>query len=92
VDRLEDKILTWLSIVAEKTGKNPLVYTSPSIINEIIKPTSTSLATFPLWLGWWRKTEPPAPAPWTTWQIWQMGDVYTKWGSRSGIMIERIVR
>jgi lysozyme len=90
VDGLEARLILWLSIVAEETGKTPIIYTSPSMIRDDIRPKTSTLASYPLWLAYWRKEAPIAPPPWTAWHIWQQGDYYTDVGRRSGVMIERM--
>jgi lysozyme len=62
---LSDWTLTWVQRVESRLGFKPLVYTSPSYIQEHHLANRPELADYGLWLASWGvPTPPPAPAPW----------------------------
>jgi GH25 family lysozyme M1 (1,4-beta-N-acetylmuramidase) len=91
VPYLENMLIAFCAFVHAEVGMLPLIYTSPSIIQEVIKPRTPLLASYPLWLAKWQNVTPPAPAPWPSFLIWQAGDVYTGNGAVSRIYIERMM-
>ena len=62
--------LDWLTTVHKATGVRPIVYTYSAFAQGHLYP-STALAAYPLWLANYRTTPPPAPAPWSSWLLWQ---------------------
>lgn len=71
-------VKTWLSYVKMKTGRTPMVYTSPGFWPSIGNP---DLSAYVLWVAHWGTTCPSMPTGWTTWQFHQDSDN----GSVSGI-------
>ena len=65
---------TWCSIVENKTGKRPWLYTSHRIKNQV---DVAVLGKYPLWLADYRssnKEKPPNFAPWPKLMAWQYTD------------------
>ena len=71
-------VKTWLSYVKTKTGRTPMVYTSPGFWPSIGNP---DLSAYVLWVAHWGTTCPTMPTGWTTWAFHQDSDN----GSVSGI-------
>lgn len=59
----------WLDNVAWATGRRPVVYTSPSFIDETGNPDW--VVRYPLWLAHYETEQPRVPQPWRTWVLWQ---------------------
>jgi lysozyme len=71
-------VKTWLSYVKSKTGRTPMVYTSPGFWPSIGNP---DLSAYVLWVAHWGTTCPSMPSGWSTWAVHQDSDS----GSVSGI-------
>jgi lysozyme len=70
-------IATWLQIVRDGTGTEPIIYTSPGFWDGLNEgPQTTSL-----WDAHWRVSQPHVASSWDDWTFWQ----YTDSGSVSGI-------
>jgi lysozyme len=65
--------LAWIEIVAEETGVQPMVYTSPSFAIEQHLGEHPALAKCDLWVAHWGAKTPRVPRPWTTWRAHQTG-------------------
>jgi GH25 family lysozyme M1 (1,4-beta-N-acetylmuramidase) len=63
-------IQTWVDIVAEGTGKVPMVYTSAGYWNQYFNGQFSQL---PLWVAHWGTECPNLPNSWTEWWFWQPG-------------------
>jgi GH25 family lysozyme M1 (1,4-beta-N-acetylmuramidase) len=64
-------VKTWLSYVKQKTGRTPMVYTSPGFWPSIGNP---DLSAYVLWVAHWGTTCPSMPTGWTDWQFHQDAD------------------
>ena len=64
-------VKTWLSYVKQKTGRTPMVYTSPGFWPSIGSP---DLSAYVLWVAHWGTTCPTMPTGWSTWQFHQDAD------------------
>lgn len=64
--------LQFLKIVEDKTGLIPIIYASPSFINEIGNPED--LKKYPLWVANYGVNAPHIPKPWDQYTFWQMSD------------------
>jgi lysozyme len=73
-------VLTWLTTVRSRLGVAPLVYASPSFINDILA-NAPALKEFALWLANYNVPFPSVPGPWTSWTFWQ----YSEHGRVDGI-------
>ena len=64
---------TFLERLAILTGRNPMIYTSPSYWQEF---GSADLywQKYPLWLAHYTTGEPMIPSPWRAWHFWQFTD------------------
>jgi lysozyme len=69
---------TWLTAVAEATGRTPILYTSHSFWNG--SAPDSSLTKYPLWLADYATT-PTLPHGFATWHFWQ----YSQSGSVAGV-------
>lgn len=66
---------TWLEIVEEKTGKTPIVYTSPGYMMAFNKAKTGFLKKYPLWVAHYiQRSYPTLPYPWDNYLIWQYSD------------------
>ena len=61
------RALTWLSVMEQKTGIKPIVYTAAFMSATI----GTSFSKYPLWVANYEVTCPTMPSGWTAWQFWQ---------------------
>lgn len=73
-------VQTWVNIVKSATGRNPIIYTSPSFW-AALPSTKANLSNCSLWIAHWGVSNPTVPSPWTTWKFWQ----YSATGRVSGI-------
>jgi lysozyme len=62
--------LTFLNQVQDRTGKTPLLYTSPGFWAEFGADNS-AFTEFPLWIANYFVSSPTIPKPWKTWHFWQ---------------------
>lgn len=63
--------LRFLKDVEQRTGRTPLLYTSPGFWGEFGLPANTDFAKFPLWVANYGVYKPSVPKPWTNWTFWQ---------------------
>lgn len=69
---IQTNLLQFLSILEQKTGKKPILYTDNNIGNSEI--TNPAFADYPLWIADYNTgTAPTVPAVWKdkSWAIWQ---------------------
>ena len=64
-------VKTWLAYVKMKTGRTPMVYTSPGFWPSIGNP---DLSAYVLWVAHWGTTCPTMPTGWSTWAFHQDAD------------------
>jgi len=64
-------VKTWLAYVKMKTGRTPMVYTSPGFWPSIGSP---DLSAYVLWVAHWGTTCPTMPTGWSTWSFHQDAD------------------
>lgn len=65
----------WLEIVEEKTGRTPIVYTSPGYMMNFDRTKSGFLSRYPLWIAHYiQRNYPTIPHQWDDWMIWQYSD------------------
>jgi lysozyme len=62
--------LTFLNQVQDRTGKTPLLYTSPGFWASYGADNS-AFTEFPLWVANYLVSSPTVPKPWTSWLFWQ---------------------
>jgi lysozyme len=62
--------LTWLKEVEQRTGRTPLLYTSPGYW-AAHGSTKTDFANYPLFVAHYGVNTPTTPKPWTSWLFWQ---------------------
>lgn len=72
---------TWLETVAHATGRNPIIYTSPSFWENQVADSGRIAERYPLWVAHWGVSSPDTPGAWDSWKGWQ----YTSDGSVDGI-------
>lgn len=66
------KAQEWLRHVEAKTGKIPIVYTSPGYMGNFDVSKSGFLIRYPLWVAHYiSRDHPTVPRPWQDWAIWQ---------------------
>jgi GH25 family lysozyme M1 (1,4-beta-N-acetylmuramidase) len=73
---------TWLSYVKTKTGRTPMIYTSPGFWPSIGNP---DLSAYVLWVAHWGTTCPTMPTGWTSWSFHQDSDSGTVSGISGGV-------
>lgn len=72
--KVADALKTWLDIVAERTGRTPIVYTSAYFWNDFTGGPDWS-AQYPLWVANYTNASAPfLPRGWTQWLFWQYSD------------------
>lgn len=78
-----DDAKIWLDKVEAAFGRQPIIYTQKSFLDECMGST-TAFARYKLQLADWRElsSQPPLPNGSTTWTMWQ----YTDKATRDGIM------
>ncbi len=69
----------WISVVAARTGRTPIIYTDPGFWNAL--PDTDQFSGNVLWVANWDTGCPEMPTPWTGWSFWQYSDT----GSVSGV-------
>jgi lysozyme len=73
------KIKTWVSYVATKTKRVPIIYTGFYFWRDQVG--GPTIGTSPLWVAAYGTPCPMVPTPWTKWAFWQ----YSSTGAVSGI-------
>jgi lysozyme len=68
-DKLAAAIRTWVERVRARTGREPIVYTSPAFWRDHVG--GADLTSQPLWLAHYTTECPRIPTPWTRWTFWQ---------------------
>ena len=71
-------VSTWLQLVEQETGRQPLLYTAPGFWNA--HQPDLALTRYPLWLADYA-TQPTLPTGWTSWLFWQ----HSQTGSVAGV-------
>lgn len=77
-EELSKNLQVWISTVAEKVGKRPIIYTGNAFWN---KYSSDQFGVYPLWVAEYGVEKPRIPKGWTDWHFWQ----YAAAGSIQGI-------
>jgi lysozyme len=72
--------LEFLARVEQRTGRTPLIYTTPSFFTSTLGSPS-GFSHYPVWIAHWTTTCPNVPSAWSDWPFWQ----YTDSGSVNGI-------
>jgi lysozyme len=68
---LTTELKAWVAEIVAKTGKHPMIYTSPGLWNGYHQP---SFSSEDLWVADWFVSSPVAPAGWSSWVFWQYSD------------------
>lgn len=63
------EVMAFMAIVEAAIGRPPILYASPSFINEMGNPQD--LFRFPLWIANYKVPAPHIPPPWNTFAFWQ---------------------
>lgn len=71
-------VATWLQVVEQETGRQPILYTAPGFWNG--HQPDLTLTRYPLWLADYA-TQPTLPDGWTSWLFWQ----HSQSGTVSGV-------
>jgi lysozyme len=66
-------VLTWLEAVHQAHGMRPIIYASPSFVDEIFD-NDPRLAQYLLWIANYNVPSPTIPAPWTHSTWWQFSE------------------
>jgi len=61
-------VSTWLQIVEQATGRQPILYTAPGFWNA--HQPDLTLTSYPLWLADYA-IQPKLPTGWSSWLLWQ---------------------
>ena len=75
----------WLAYVKMKSGRTPMVYTSPGFWPSIGSP---DLSGYVLWVAHWGVTCPSMPTGWSTWAMHQYSDSGTVSGISGGVDLD----
>jgi lysozyme len=68
-DRIK-RVLQWLNAVEQRLGIRPIIYASPSFVNNTLN-NDSRLAPYILWIANYNVDAPTIPAPWTKAAFWQ---------------------
>jgi GH25 family lysozyme M1 (1,4-beta-N-acetylmuramidase) len=68
--QVSDWASTWLRTVRSRTGRVPMIYTSPSFWASQVG-GSRRFGSYPLWIAHWGVRSPRVPDGWRTWTLWQ---------------------
>jgi lysozyme len=71
-------VATWLQIVEQATGRQPIIYTAPGFWNS--QAPNLTLTRYPLWLADYA-AQAVLPHGWTSWLFWQ----HSQSGSVAGV-------
>lgn len=71
-------VSTWLQIVEQETGRQPILYTAPGFWSS--HQPDLALTRYPLWLADYA-AHPVLPTGWTSWLFWQ----HSQTGSVAGV-------
>lgn len=71
-------ITTWLNVVEQALGCQPIIYTNLSFANEYL---GNSLSNYPLWIAEYEVNTPTLPTGWQLWSFWQ----YSQYGIVPGV-------
>ncbi len=63
-------ISDWLSIVAAKIGRNPIIYTNANFWHDFLG-NPAGFGQYPLWIADYSGSKPPVPPGWNNYTIWQ---------------------
>jgi lysozyme len=78
-------VKTWLAYVKMKSGRTPMVYTSPGFWPSIGSP---DLSGYVLWVAHWGVTCPSMPTGWSTWAMHQYSDSGMVSGISGGVDLD----
>jgi lysozyme len=76
---IASNVATWLELVEEATGRQPMIYTAGYFWNDNVE--TDAFNDHPLWTAHYTNACPYVPDPWAQWTIWQ----YTSSGAVAGI-------
>jgi GH25 family lysozyme M1 (1,4-beta-N-acetylmuramidase) len=70
--KLATEVQKWVDTIRQRTGRKPIIYSSPRVWEEYRMPSSFGSQT-DLWIAHWGVSQPslPAAAGWSDWKIWQ---------------------
>ena len=71
-------VRTWLDLVAQKLGRQPIIYTGPSFWNEHL---TSGFGSYPLWVAEYGVSSPKPVNGWDGWTFWQ----YSQSGAVAGV-------
>lgn len=74
---------TFLATVSKGTGRNAIVYVSPSFLSDY-----STLSPYLLWIANWGVSCPDVPAPWSTYTFWQSSSTGTVSGVSGGSAVD----
>jgi lysozyme len=80
--KLAAQLTKWVKTVESRTGRTPLIYTSPGLWSGWRMPAA--LAACPLWVAHWGVKSPALPTGWSEWKFWQYSDTATVAGISKG--------
>ena len=76
----------WLTHVEQKTGRVPLIYSSPGFWSSIGSPNFSHDV---LWVANWQVNCPNTPGGWTAWSFWQYSDTGSVPGISGAVDLDR---
>jgi len=80
INAVTASVLQWLTVVANKYGVKPIIYTSQNYCSQLNNPAA--FADYTLWVASYTAAHTPTmPASWNNWAIWQ----YAENGSVQGV-------
>jgi len=81
-------IATWVAVIKQATGRNPIIYTGASFWNSKVASLQASGGTN-LWVANWGGPCPNDPSAWSNWLIWQYSAVGSVPGISGAVFLDR---
>lgn len=86
---LADRLRRFLSILEERYGVKPIIYTSPKFWDQHL---GEGFGEHPLWVAEYGVAEPAIPAGWNDWHLWQHSGDAAVPGVEKGADLSRVNR
>jgi lysozyme len=84
VDEVRARLRVWLRRIERRTGRRPIVYTSPSMSATL----GDAFGAYHLWVAHYEVDCPKLPDGWTRWRIWQRSSAGQVDGIRGNVDLD----
>lgn len=78
-------VQTWLGLVEQGLGRQPMIYTGPSFWNEYM---TGGFGSYPLWVSEYEVSAPKLLNGWSTWAFWQYSSTGTVMGIAGNVDLD----